>query len=135
MQWLIDLIAEKVIATIGIPPTYIDRGDPAIFDFLKTDLTQDGAWHELDLSAIVPAGAVAVNVHLTIEHVDVHRAAFLRKHGNANNFGIVGQRTQVSNKTIEKDGCVAISSDRKIDYFFEAPAWLIITMTITGWWL
>jgi len=36
---------------------FVDRGDPAADDYTQATLTSDGTYYDLDLSAIVPAGA------------------------------------------------------------------------------
>ncbi|GAH45435.1 unnamed protein product, partial [marine sediment metagenome] len=45
---------------IGKAPVFVDRGDPAAYDYAKEDLTIDGAWHDMDLSGIVSEKAKAV---------------------------------------------------------------------------
>lgn len=68
MQWLINLVAEKVIAEIGVPPCYIDRGDfTGEFASINAGLN-DGLWHEIDFSSIVPANAKAVVIRLRAEN-------------------------------------------------------------------
>ena len=88
MQWLIDIIAAKVIATIGIPPVYIDRGDPASWDFGTGQLIEDFQWHTYSLASIVPAGASAVALFvIIIAPLDECSIAF-RRTGNVNTKNI-----------------------------------------------
>ncbi|GAH71411.1 unnamed protein product, partial [marine sediment metagenome] len=53
---------------IGRPTGFVDRGDPAAYDYAKEDLTIDGAWHDMDLSGIVSEFAKAVFI---IGHLEV----------------------------------------------------------------
>jgi len=134
MQWLIDLIAERVIATIGIPPTYIDRGDPAVLD-LDT-FTCDGSWHELDLSAIIPAGAKAVLLRLTIRDDAVGSYLRFRKTGSANAINRSIIRTQVSMVYKNADMVVALDDNRKIEYSSAAGTTFVSSdLAVGGWWL
>ena len=60
MQWLIDIIAEKVKNEIGIPPVFVDRGDVPFWDIDDFSTLFDNAWHTIDLSLIVPEGTSAI---------------------------------------------------------------------------
>lgn len=41
---------------------YVDRGDSTNWDFVQTDFIQDGVWHDLDLSSIIPEGTRVVHL-------------------------------------------------------------------------
>jgi len=71
---------------IGKPPGFEDRGDPAVYDYDKNDLTKDGAWHDLDLSGIVPENAKAVFI---IGHVQ----------GNGIDWTIMFRKNELVKKT------------------------------------
>lgn len=131
MQWLIDLVIEA----IGIPPVYVDRGDYQTYDFKTTDFTQDTAWHELDLSAIVPAGASAVKFHLKTRNTTVATFMRFRKHGHTGDEYRCTNRTQVSNIAFGFYLVVGVDSDRKIDYYVKTPNFTAIHITVQGWWL
>jgi len=130
MQWLIDLIIEA----IGIPPCYIDRGDPAAADFTIADFNITNAWTMLDLSAIVPEGATAVNCSFTIKATSVNRKFRLRRHGNVNDIAMGKVRTQVANVLIGDNCTVAVDADRKVDYWRELIGINFCNMNILGWW-
>lgn len=131
MQWLIDLVIEA----IGIPPVYIDRGDPNGHDYDENSLAVRNVWTELDLSAIVPAGAQAVNVDMSVNATSVNRKFRLRRHGNI--FGTASRRirTQAAGVAFDGGGAVAIDNDRKIDYNIDLIGITVIRMTVLGWWL
>lgn len=135
MQWLINLVAEKVIAEIGVPPCYVDRGDPAEPDFEDTDLIVPTDWRELDLSGIVPAGAVAVHLRTWLQHTTARNYIQFRKHGNTNDINAFTSITQAANTYIFFDGAVGLDEDRKVDYKVVGEDWTIIFITVAGWWL
>lgn len=135
MKWLIDLIAEKVIATIGIPPVFIDRGDPAAKDFVIGDLTTDDSLHTLDLSGIVPAGAKAVLLEVLITGEFLGKRILFRKKGNTNLHNVMLIRTQGAHVIIEMMGVVAVDAERKIEYKAHNIVWDAIDIVVCGWWL
>lgn len=115
--------------------SFVDRGDPAALDFTKGDLLQDNAWHDLDLSAIVPAGAKAVLIALSIASAYVNKDVKFRKNGVAPTPAISNSRTQVANIYYYTDNVVAVDADRKIEYLTTVPPWIAINIVIKGWWL
>ncbi|GAI04428.1 unnamed protein product, partial [marine sediment metagenome] len=82
---------------IGRKDAYADRGDPAVYDYDKDDLTIDGAWHEMDLSGIVSEKATAVFIigHLKGAGADWH--IMFRKNGNVNEVNHGGMETLRAN--------------------------------------
>jgi hypothetical protein len=116
-------------------PSYYDRGDPADADFVKTDLTTDGAWHELDLSGIVPEGAKAVSISLYIVDNLAGQIVRFRRAGNVNIFAITGTATQVAYVPIFTHCICAVDENRKIEYYCSNTSFTGIQITINGWWL
>lgn len=113
---------------------YIYRGDPAVVDFDEVDFTTDVAWHELNLSAIVPEHAKAVSVKLIISAVANRQFAHFRRAGQANNINVSSVITQVAGLEIHGDLTIPVDSDRKIEYMFANVAWIKIRFTVKGWW-
>jgi len=135
MQWLVDLVAERVINTIGIPPTFIDRGDPVNYDFWKDDFIFDSNFHELDLSAIVPENAKAVLLSVLATHLQASTLFIFREHGNANAINVSQGVTQVADMEYRCDFVTPIGPDRKIDYYTTAGVWEAFFVSVKGWWL
>lgn len=131
MQWLIDLIIEA----IGVPPCYIDRGTFLLNDFTHADLTQDGDWHELDFSGIVPAGATCMNLHFSAVDPNVGRILYTRPAGDGAVIGTCTFRNQVANVSIGGFIPMGISTNRKIEYMSIAPGYSAISIKVRGWWL
>ena len=114
---------------------YVDRGDPAAVDFTVGDLTTDGAFHELDLSGIVPAGTKAVHIRVVVSDDLISQAFLLRKKGNTNAINTVSAITQVANIAISKDGIVSCSTDRKLEYSATNTTWTWITILVKGYFI
>lgn len=131
MQWLIDLVIEA----IGIPPVFIDRGDPAVPDFPVGSFIIDNAWHDLDLSGIVPATASAVLLAIEIASINAASQVILRKKGNINHINISQILTQVGGFLISGDFVCPIGSDGLLEYQIPPNPWIFLNVTVKGWWL
>lgn len=131
MQWLIDIILSLIHTT----DIYVNRGDPGVDDFVIGDFTRDGAWHALDLSAIVPANATAVSVRTVTKGTTINRQFRMRtpRHANAVNIYVVIQ--QIANLGITKMGTIYPDEFRFIEYWFTDNSFTTMFMTINGWWL
>lgn len=126
----------SVASTVEGIVKYVDRGDPANYDFRKEDLIQDSAWHDMDLSGIVPeAGANhLVHISVTIQATVAENYLILQKKGNVN-FPAVGRtRTQVADIMLdESDIFVMMDADRKIEYQASTGNWSRIDVAVRGW--
>lgn len=135
MQWLIDIVAEKVIAEIGIPPCWIQRPDFDGNDFLKEALTIDNAWHELDVSAIVPAGASAAHFHIKVDANTIGGVIYMRPRGRSEFTGTCKVRPQVAGQPIAYFPTVGLDSSRIIEYRISSAVWVLINIKIEAWLL
>jgi len=133
MQWLIDLIAAKVIATIGVPPCFVDRGDYNGSDFNETVITQDSSWHALDLSSIVPEGARGVLVHLKTNSTFVGIYTRFRATGQINSTFRCANRQQVSNIVTSNYLLLGVDANRSVDYYISLPGYSAWNLTVRGW--
>ena len=111
-----------------------DRGDPAVYDYAKEDLTIDGAWHDLDLSSIVPKCAKAVFIigHLLGPGAD-WKISF-RKKGNVNEINHGGMETLRANVTRHRSSTVACDVNRVIQYKVDNQAWTTLDLAVRAWW-
>lgn len=114
---------------------FVDRGDAANWDFVKTDFTCDGAWHKLDLSAIIPVGTKAIAIKMHILDDAVASEIHLRKDGNVNDKNESRIRTQVANVYMDNDLIVIPSTDRKIEYLATNTVFDNILIVVKGWWI
>jgi len=119
---------------IGKAPVYVDRGDPADYDYAKEDLTIDGAWHDMDLSAIVSEKAKAVFIigHLEGAAVDWH--IMFRKKGNVNEIVHGGMETLRAGVERHRSSIVALDDNRVIQYKIDDEAWTTLDLAVKGWW-
>jgi len=121
-------------AMLGKVQMFVDRGDPAAYDYAKEDLTIDGAWHDLDLSHLVPSGAKAV---LLIGHVEGNAIDWkinFRKKGNTNEINHADMETIRANVTRHRSLIVQVDTDRIIQYNADNQAWANLDIAVRGWW-
>lgn len=157
MEWLIDIIKEWVIAQAyateawvylrmtemkvwawnqgWLEHAFVDRGDPAGFDYDWEDFTRDDAWHDLDLSSIVPAGAKAVSLYLEFEDALVLKYIMFRKKGNVNEKAISKEYCSVANIESGNDLTVPLGENRVIQYKTNMQDRQTANVCIKGWWL
>jgi hypothetical protein len=117
----------------GVGMMFVERGDPAAEDFTAANFTADGAWHDLDLSAIVPAGAVAVLLAGVFTHVTAGKAFLVRKHGNVNTKAVAAAESVVAGGEFRTLLLVSCSAARHIDYYADNAAWGTLNITVAGW--
>lgn len=113
---------------------YHDRGDPATVDFETADFTTDNTWRDLDLSAIVPAGAKAVHFWTAIKDDAVSSDMRYRKNGNTSSVNMAQVTTQVANVTRNADITVACDTNRIIEYRGDNLTFTDIVLIVRGWW-
>jgi len=113
----------------------VNRGDPSAFDFTQANLTADGAWNDLDLSSIVPAGAIAVLLLVNLNENSIGPKIKFRKNGNANNINISEIYPQVSGLDISKEITVFLDTNRVIEYLLSVTGWDQINIVVRGWWI
>lgn len=135
--WVKEQIAamrDYLLSVINALECFVDRGDPASYDWTQATLIQDGAWHDLDCSAIVPADAKTILFRVYLRHPLINKDFYIRTKGNANYVNIFMQRTQVANISIVEDAVVACDTNRKVQYWISGPGWTSIRITVGGWW-
>lgn len=125
---------ESIFAFAKSPLDYgfHDRGDPSAVDYDHTTLTADGAWHDLDLSSIVPAGAKAVLLRVG-GYDNTQNAIYFRKNGNSNAVNMGVWDNSVINVTYSHDIWVALDSNRVVEYIMTNVTWTSLTVVIAGY--
>lgn len=120
----------------NLPAKYVDRGDPAAVDFTATSFTKDGGIHTLDLSGIVPAGAVSVLLYLNIQSDTAAKVVRWNKNGNTNFVSYSQIVTQVANVLVSGQAIVACDSNRVVRYLISGTGtWATIDVAVAGWWI
>lgn len=133
MQWIINIIMEMIEAAGYIKAAYVNRGAPALWDFATGDFTKDGAFHDLDLSSIVPAGAKAVHCRLYIRAGTVAAQALFAKKGDGASKNLTQAFIQVSLVKYSVDFFCALDENRFIEYKFDNITWTSINLCVRGW--
>lgn len=116
-------------------PVFVDRGDPAAYDYTLTNFTQDNAYHDLDLSAIIPAGAIAVLIIIEYYLSTLGYLINFRKNGNANERNIAQIRPTVQDVWSSQQIIVSLDANRIIEYKITGDAFGGLNATISGWWI
>lgn len=116
-------------------PCLVDRGDPAAYDYAVGDLTTDGAWHDLDLSSILPAGTVAALIKTQVKDDAAGSYFQFRKNGNSNTIHTSTIRTQAVDVTIEREHIVFPDTSRVVEYRASNTTFTDINIVVCGWWL
>lgn len=118
----------------GLVDMFVDRGDPATFDFDKDDFTKDGTWRNIDISAIIPVSAKAILIGLETETPIANKEIIFRKYGNSNPDNHCGAQTLSANK-LRHSGCVvAVDNNQRLDYKIDSATWTTLDVLIRGWW-
>lgn len=112
---------------------YIYRGDPASYDWTIGDFVKDDAYHDLDLSSIIPVGTKLVHLHCIGRCDTVGAHIQFRKNGQSNGINNAVLNMQGANITIAADLFVQPDADRKIEYDIFADTWAIINLVVRGW--
>ena len=113
---------------------FVDRGDTANLDFTVTDFTTDDTWNDLDVSSIVPAGAVAIVFNVLIADGVASSQFAFRKNGNINERNRGRVYTQVPNVNIVSDLIIACDANRVVEYKGSNLTFTVINVIIRGWW-
>lgn len=134
------LVTEKAIRTAvaaaGGGVVFVPRGaDSAANDYGVGDFTTDGTWRDLDLSAIVPAGAIAVYLKMVLKDDAASSVMSFRENGNANAIESIAAGTQVANVNIYLNGIVACDANRVIEYMGTNTTFSTINVYVMGWWV
>jgi len=127
-----------VQVTEDIDMKYVDRGNKAPPpDFLPEDFIADGGWHDLDLSAIVPAAGANHLVYIKARGNSSNPGPQpyfnFRQAGNTQDINTAEAWSEVAGKSRDTSTWVMMSVDRKIQYRTFAYV-TEQTITVRGYW-
>jgi len=129
-----DGTAARTLLHNGDATKYVVR-DATAYDFGIADFPNVGAWQidGLDLSSIVPAGAVAAHVKILIGTDAAGHHFNLRRDGTNihNSIDCEGCEGGASNSV--QSEIIAINSDRKLDYFRCCAHVTAVNVAVLGW--
>jgi len=107
-------------------------GDPTAPHFTYADLTLDGAWHDLDLSSIVPAGKNFVQLHVYLSAaLTPMKIAYFRPNGNVNTVNVASVVANVG-MVAYADIIVPLDSARVIEYHVTSGD-VTLEIVVGGW--
>lgn len=125
---------ERLPQEVVLSPVFTDRGDPTGYDYTQLTLTIDGAWHTLDLSALVPEGATAIILRVQAVNTGAIASIYFRKNGNSNAYNVSRVETQTLTTTALADAIVFCDTARRIQYLIaNVGTWASITIVVAGW--
>ena len=104
----------------------------ASHDWIKGDLSEDAAYHDLDLSAIIPKAAIDKNIDFMAAGwcSGWESILFVTKLAPSHNSVIYA----ACNPTGSLHGSVVCDADRKIDYRLTS-SFTSFFITVTGWFV
>jgi len=107
---------------------YVSAADKVIGDF-----NNDGAWHDLDLSAIAPEEAKVLCFRISFANDVVGSTVAFRKNGETYSKTPVNL---VLVATIEHRWMMEVECDsgRIIEYLITANVWTSLELVVVGWW-
>lgn len=119
----------------GLGYEFVPRA-PNAWDKQIGDFTTDGTWkvNGLDISGIVPAGAVAVMLRLQISD-DAAGSAFWILSAAGTAMAEFLANTQAAGMVTEVHGVISISADRLLDYKGSNLAFTTINLAVLGWFI
>lgn len=120
--------------TMELAPHWVERESRSGYDYTDADLTTDGSWHDLDLSSIVPEGAVKVAMRFTVVDNSANMHIQFRKNGDSSTYNQV-IRTQVNGVSIDTLFKVFCDSSRVIEYEASNTTFSEIGITIIAWYI
>lgn len=129
MQWLVDLVLDR-IRTEGLA---VDRGDPVTYDFTQVDLALDGAWHDLDLSGIIPTNVNVVYLQINFLATAINKFLTFRTKSNVNIANISEIRSSAVGLFQPADIIQFPDANRVIEYIGSNAGILFVRITVKGW--
>jgi len=114
---------------------YVDRGDVLNADKIETDLALDGAWHDLDLSAIVPSNAKLILVRLYTKSDSASLSLRFRKKGYSTEYNFSKTYCRAANTGGHYDTHITCNASGIVEYKGDSGNWTSVEFTVGGWWI
>lgn len=114
---------------------FYSRGDPASFDFGQGDLSTDGNWHTLDLSAIIPIGKPVVRLFVQLNDDTLGTSVKFRSTNIVNNINMTHLNVRIVNQDLNYRVMIQADADGKISYWTSAIAFSKLNIAVCGWFV
>ena len=85
------------------------------------------------MSGILPVGAIAAKLRVTVTDGTANIRIAFRENGNSNGANVGVNRVQVANVPTEREITVAVDGARKIEYIASNTTWTQIDITVKAW--
>lgn len=112
---------------------YVGRGDLAAADKGTADFIKDAAFHTLDLTAIIPAGATAVFISLSLLTTGTVGEFALRPAGFTGAYGELWTFTVFAGGGLFTPQILELPASRLLEYRAAAITWATIDLIVRGW--
>lgn len=112
---------------------FVNRGDPNDEDYDLSELTRDGAYHDMNISAIVGAAVRLVLLRVRGNANAADKVFKFKTKGQTNDYNIAEGRSQVANVTIAGDFWVLTDASGVCEYNFDTAFANSIFITVGGW--
>lgn len=130
-------ILDAIAAAGAVEHSYVSRQpDVSSDDFAKTDFTDDVAYNVLNLSAVVPVGAVVVFMACYVKDNLVNSTVSLRRYGNSNAVQTEVLQVIVANMPVRRVVVVGVD-DQKVEISINPKPtdWNNVDITVVGWFV
>lgn len=111
----------------------VTRGNTASADYSSGTLTKDGAWHDLDLSSVVPTEARWVQLQVNISAAAIGRYLLLREKDFAEQYVIHKLYTHAAAFPTDARFWIGINSSGILEYAAAAAAFTDLNITVVAW--
>ncbi len=134
VSWIDVQIVLTAKAELGFG-RYVPRAVAAV-DFTIVDFTVDSAWHVdgLNLSGILPAGALAAHMRLNLLNNVANTPGSVRGNATTKVENKLTAMSHVAGIICEKQGVVFVDSNRLLDYTFVTGI-DAINLYVLGWYI
>ena len=112
---------------------FTDRGNVASADFSAGDLTKDGAWHDLDLSGIIPAGTKRVMLRVQIIALATIGVMKVKTKGNAQDVNVDIASMETNGFPENTTLLVVPDADGIVEYWMTNVTYITVLVTVAGW--
>jgi hypothetical protein len=112
---------------------YVHRGDPAALDVELAALTADGAWRDLNLSAIVGEQRVLVHLYTRVRTTSGLGVIQFRANGASNAVNRAMTSSHVVNVNAYHDVFVLTDDSGVIEYNLTAGTYSNVDIAVRGW--
>ncbi len=126
----------QIVGGVPISGQYVNRGDPAGWDFEVGDFTTDNTWRDLDLSSIIPVEAKLVHFRGSIEDGITGEDVIFKTKGYDNEGSSVSGNILIANIDQEySDWFIEPDDDRLIVYKASNTVWTKLSLLVRGWFI